>query len=128
MPTTEKQRAACKRYYESKKGQARYAVNRRRPEVLQAEREKSWRHNGIDFSWNRFEEMFLDQDGRCAICSSSFLMMSKNRNESACVDHDHKTGAVRGLLCQSCNRGLGAFEEKEEFLENALSYMKKMRK
>jgi hypothetical protein len=45
--------------------------------------------------------MFARQDGRCAICGSV---------NPACVDHDHDTGFVRGLLCRTCNMVLAYFE------------------
>lgn len=39
------------------------------------------------------------------------------------VDHNHKTGAVRGLLCNGCNMGLGRFEDNIEWLQNAIDYL-----
>jgi hypothetical protein len=44
------------------------------------------------------------------------------RGHRLCVDHNHKTGKVRGLLCDSCNQWLGAIENKQ-FLEKALVYL-----
>ena len=43
------------------------------------------------------------------------------------VDHDHKTGSVRGMLCNHCNRGLGHFRDDPELMEFAAQYIRKMR-
>lgn len=61
-----------------------------------------------------FEEMLVDQKGVCAICKSA--------NKLA-VDHDHKTGLVRGLLCYSCNSGIGQFRDNPTYLEAAIRYL-----
>lgn len=61
-----------------------------------------------------YEAMFERQGGHCALCE---------RSESLVVDHDHQTGAVRGLLCYRCNRQLVAVEEGL-WLERALAYVK----
>src|SRR5258708_515876 len=50
-----------------------------------------WRSKGIDLTWEQFEQMLADQHYRCAICGREI-------NESAHLDHSHKTGHVRGLL------------------------------
>lgn len=64
-----------------------------------------------------YNEMFHSQNGMCAICSTSFLKLH--------VDHSHKTGEVRGLLCGSCNRGLGLLKDNTEFLLKAIEYLNK---
>ncbi len=61
------------------------------------------------------------QDGRCAICS---VVIGVNAH----VDHDHETREVRGLLCGSCNRGLGMFRDSPEALEKAATYLRNWRK
>ena len=58
------------------------------------------------------------QGNVCAICRKKFT--EKRR---AHVDHDHATGAPRGLLCRACNVGLGMFYDNPTFLQSAISYL-----
>lgn len=82
------------------------------------------RHYGITFE--RYCEMFEEQLGRCAICERKFeqkTCYTSNRNNKLCVDHNHDTGAVRGLLCGDCNRGIGFFRENKIALNKAIQYL-----
>ena len=67
----------------------------------------------------RYREMLEEQGNRCAICGG------ENKRLMA-IDHDHKTGKVRGLLCDTCNLSLGHIE-RDGFLEKALNYIAKYR-
>lgn len=60
--------------------------------------------------------------GRCAICGNFF---EPERRSEPCIDHDHVTGEVRGLLCVYCNRGLGQFRDDPFILKNAIVYLQK---
>lgn len=64
-----------------------------------------------------FNELARAQNGQCAICGDAI--------EDLVVDHNHNTGAVRGLLCRSCNSGLGLFKDNLERLRGAVRYMEK---
>ena len=55
--------------------------------------------------------------GSCGICGQGPVKLH--------VDHDHKTGAVRGLLCNRCNVGLGWFLDSPAFLLNAINYLRR---
>lgn len=73
----------------------------------------------------QYEQMLKEQNGVCAICGREETMQYNNgRIKQLAVDHDHKTGRVRGLLCNSCNRGLGLFMDSQLYLENAKKYLK----
>lgn len=65
--------------------------------------------------WDRLHDLQL---GRCAICHLPLAEVTK-----VCVDHDHVTGAVRGLLCTRCNQGLGYFQDSSEMLLSAARYI-----
>jgi hypothetical protein len=70
----------------------------------------------------QFQHLIDCQNNRCKLCKLYFDGESKAT--TACVDHDHKTGKVRGLLCDSCNKGLGSFRDNIDTLENAIQYLK----
>lgn len=74
-----------------------------------------------------YDAMLERQNGLCAICyeAESFINKKTGRLQEFSVDHDHETGAVRGLLCVRCNRGLGYFTDSIEKLRNAIDYLEK---
>jgi hypothetical protein len=55
--------------------------------------------------------------GNCSICE-------KDLNDKFAIDHDHKTGKFRGILCNSCNVGLGHFRDDVKILNKAIAYLK----
>lgn len=57
----------------------------------------------------------------CAICGT---VEWNGRHKRPHVDHDHKTGRVRGILCSECNTGLGKFKDDPIILEAALAYLR----
>lgn len=61
-----------------------------------------------------WDEMMLNQGGRCAVCDTETKL---------CVDHDHKTGKVRGLLCNKCNTALGLLKESKQTITALLNYL-----
>lgn len=69
---------------------------------------------------DQYYDMFEAQQGRCKIC-----WHPETRHPNLCVDHDHQTGAVRGLLCHACNRVLGSIKEDTEILHEMIRYLEK---
>lgn len=57
------------------------------------------------------------QNGACAVC------FTKPVTQALSVDHDHRTGKVRGLLCQSCNVGIGFLKDDARLMRNAADYI-----
>ena len=72
------------------------------------------------------DELLGKQGGRCAICRHEIETTNDRGRFSVCVDHDHSTGRVRGLLCNHCNRGLGMFLDNTEYLQNAIEYLERL--
>ena len=66
--------------------------------------------------------LFASQGKVCAICNSAAPGGSKKQWH---VDHDHETEVVRGLLCFSCNVGLGSFKDNPALLDKAAAYLRK---
>ncbi len=67
---------------------------------------------------DQYEARLKAQNNACAICGQTF-------SGRICVDHDHQTGAVRGLLCQGCNHALGSLKDSIEVLQKAIAYLQK---
>lgn len=72
-----------------------------------------------------YERMLADQGGACAICGSTDHKSS--RTKYFAVDHDHTTGEVRGVLCHSCNKGLGLLQDNPKVLKAAASYLERQK-
>ena len=58
----------------------------------------------------------------CMICGCATSQGSMKRN-NLCIDHDHKTGKVRGILCHHCNCALGMFKDETGLLQRAIDYL-----
>jgi hypothetical protein len=67
------------------------------------------------------EPALAQQGGRCAVCGSTD---PGRKTGGWATDHDHRTGAVRGILCNGCNTGLGAFGDSIERLQMAIRYLR----
>lgn len=74
---------------------------------------------GIDAA--EYERLLEGQGGRCGVCK-------EGSEETLAVDHDHATGAVRGLLCAKCNRMLGCALDNPATLDAGAAYLRSMRK
>lgn len=73
-------------------------------------------------SLNFYEELKIQQDNKCAICLINVDEITGKR-KLLMVDHDHKTGKVRGLLCDMCNKALGHLKEDINIAESLVKYL-----
>lgn len=69
-------------------------------------------------SIERFAQIFAEQGNRCGCCSAT-----DPGDASWHVDHDHRTGAIRGILCSGCNTGIGQLGDDLEGLQRAVTYL-----
>jgi hypothetical protein len=91
---------------------------------LAGQKQKRIRNHKI--TTEKFNEMLSLQEHKCAICKNEFI-------DTPVIDHDHSCclgryscgKCTRGLLCRTCNTGLGFFKDKMDNLENAIKYLQK---
>lgn len=108
---------------------AYYAANRERILGLEKarcagnkeHRAKRLRARKYGLTHDEFITILASQAGRCAICRT--VLDGSRRNLQPQVDHDHDTGAVRGLLCGNCNKMLGMAKDQPEVLGAAIAYL-----
>jgi hypothetical protein len=79
------------------------------------------RKYGVDLEW--YKKKLAEQNGACAICKNPETAKIQGRTLRLAVDHSHKSGQARGLLCLACNRGLGLFKDSINSLKSAISYL-----
>lgn len=84
-------------------------------------RKDRWKNQNIDININQYNELLKSHDYKCAICG----ITTTELNKGLCVDHNHKNGKIRGLLCTSCNRGIGSLKDDINLLEKAIQYLTK---
>lgn len=72
-----------------------------------------------------YDAKMIEQAGGCAICSRPETAIRKGKLLPLSVDHNHSTGAVRGLLCTACNIGIGSLQDSAEMLRAAITYLDK---
>ncbi len=96
----------------------RYIARNREKVLLYKKKHNLEKNHGL--SWETYEVILKSQNNACAIC--------EKRNQPKrrfAVDHDHKTGRVRGLLCDKCNLGLGHFGDDISLFKQVIFYLKK---
>lgn len=144
----EKMLRRCRKYYEThknkikeyrKKNKAEIEEYNRKYHKAHREREKEcsrkWRKENREkvrevarkrslkclygITLDKYNEILNSQGGVCAICKGV-----NKTGKSLFVDHDHKTGKVRGLLCHRCNIVLGHARDEINILEKAIDYLR----
>lgn len=106
---------------------------------VQSSRRESFMRRRYGIGQQEYDAMYAAQDGRCMICSerpsADAIRLRKDRKRAPriiktelYVDHDHVTGAVRGLLCPNCNRLIGLAYDNTDVLRSALDYLAYFRK
>lgn len=66
-----------------------------------------------------YDALMIFQEGKCGICKTPFSTDTRRIH----LDHDHKTGTIRGILCGHCNCGIAFFKDNPTFMERAMQYL-----
>lgn len=87
----------------------------------------SQKYRYIKYKYNlsrgEYDNLVLS-NSTCQICGTDVIFSGRSK-ESACVDHDHATERVRGILCNHCNRVLGLVNDNIGVLQKAINYLQK---
>lgn len=127
-----RQKENCKRWYRRNKKRAdansRAWASRNRKRVCKQSKEWRKKHpkrakatrfkRQYGITLEDFSAVRKTQKNRCAICYKRFL-------KSPHVDHDHETGEFRGLLCLTCNAGIGLLKDSIVIVESAAKYLRR---
>lgn len=81
-----------------------------------------WHLKKYNMTVDDYNSLLQKQKGVCAICKSKARGMQHKKNR-LCVDHDHSDNTIRGLLCGSCNVGIGHFKHSKVLLKKAIKYL-----
>lgn len=79
-------------------------------------------------SMERYEAMLDAQNKLCAICEQPETAVRQGKTLTLAVDHCHKTGQIRDLLCGACNKGIGYFKDDPAIMEKAIAYLHRHQK
>jgi hypothetical protein len=80
-----------------------------------------------DLKWDEYQALIAKADNKCEICKTEFIENAQGRKgkagSAACIDHNHKTNKIRGVLCNRCNRALGLLKDDASVLAKAIEYL-----
>ena len=113
--SVEKRKEALRKYNNSPERKAKlkeyYAKNK--------ERWKKYTYEKYGITADQYKQMLAEQDEKCYICESH----KDNFSKALSIDHCHKTGMVRKLLCINCNRALGMLQEDIGLMKKLIEYV-----
>lgn len=114
--------ASLKSYYKHRENRLKS-----RNEKYATDSEYRKKHRASNREWlygitqEQYDILLETQNGLCAICKK---IQESKKTKNLYVDHNHKTGRIRGLLCQKCNSAIGLVGESINILEKIINYLK----
>lgn len=128
--TTTKKHSWCRscatiaaRIYRNKNREAVRAREKQRVPVYRERRRQLEVKRKYGLTAEEFRDLVARHDGRCAGCGVSFDLLPWGKGKGWCVDHDHKTGHVRGVLCHGCNKTIGLLHDDSNRLRALANYL-----
>ena len=88
-------------------------------DAVRAEQRAAWLAHRYGLTPTDHAEMIAAQENRCAVCGDE-----PAEGKALHIDHNHESGAVRGLLCGHCNRAIGLFRDDADVIEQAAAYLR----
>lgn len=120
-------RASKTNYRNSHPEQYLETGKRYREKLNKRDPHKTWK-NTLRFKYNMsaedYSQILREQGGKCCICGRT-EPSPRTSQRYFCVDHNHKTSEIRGLLCYWCNTGLGLFQDSPNILHKAAEYIER---
>lgn len=110
----------CKTEFQPYSPAAHYCSDKCKDEAIA----DAFLHRQYNISLEDYKDLYVKQDGKCAICNSDGRSrISIHHSMPLVIDHDHNTHKVRGLLCHTCNTALGQLEDSVDLLNKAINYL-----
>lgn len=136
--TSPKKRAYERAAYHAKKNDPMWRAKRQaylagyreknRERVRRIGRESAnrrWHIRAYGITTDDYDRMFAEQRGVCLICDQPETAMRDGKVKPLAVDHDHRTGQVRALLCHRCNAAIGLMFDDPDRLREAATYLER---
>ena len=119
-------KAYLREYHSHPERRAQISADRKAYVAQRPEQKRAKRFARYGMTSAEYDSLYDDQQGRCAVCG-----VARDRagdgdiggGNVLCIDHHHGTGAIRGLLCTACNRGIGLLGDDPERLRAAINYL-----
>jgi hypothetical protein len=130
MKLTPDKKAKNLAYYQENKALVRQRAKewkKANPEKVRLSNRKTWVKSTYGITWDAYLDLYNKAEGRCEVCGLFLELLEKGKGTptGVCVDHDHETGKVRGILCRSCNVALGHFKDDTVKVLKAYEYLLK---
>lgn len=97
------------------------------PNISVKEYRRNWQlKKKYGLEYGEFDAWWIVCRGKCFICERDMSKPTNGRGQSlltVAVDHNHKTGKIRGLLCNRCNKGIGFFNDNISLIKKAIKYL-----
>lgn len=95
--------------------------SKRNPDSVRLTNKKAYLKSQYGISIEEYDAMVARAEGRCEICDK----LESDQKSPLAIDHCHKTGKVRGLLCVNCNTAIGLLKEDFGIIDKLVAYLKK---